>query len=114
MPGDTMTHDDLIERLLQAAHGQYVAIAEMMRATSSDRHAVVNTISRLRHRYGERIKRGKGGYALVERRKSRRELPPIVFNLPDDLWRGWCNPLTGICAVRLGLEGYDYLQRLLP
>lgn len=97
-----MTNDERIDRMLHAAKGQLVTVAAMMKATRSDAHSVINAVSRLRHRYGPRLVRKQGSYALVKGSKRHRQ-PMPVLHIPADLWRGWYNPVTGITAVRLGL-----------
>lgn len=103
----------LVETALLKSDRQ-LAVSELMQAAgTTDKRVVANAIGRVREKYGHRLARTSkrvGGeivtaYRILKMDDSKTRYADCTdgraFGI--DLWRGWCNPVTGVCGVRLGL-----------
>lgn len=81
-----------------------ITVVGLVREFDTTTKCVTNAMVVLRKKYGDKLVRsrviGHTAYAITGK--------PVVkvkqvFPLPADLWRGWCNPLSGIKPARLGL-----------
>ncbi len=104
-----MTYTEQLKAILMAADKPLTNkdICEMMpgRKASDCSNMLCNMPGVLK-----RVVRGKHYYAIkpeiFEAPESDR-----VFTLPEDLWRGWRNPETGIQPPTLGNGCPDYLRK---
>lgn len=95
-----MTDVDKIARALRAAK-RPMSGDDIVAATGVSKEALRWNIGRLRKRCHVVTKK-VGGVTVFEITGDV-ELPKSAFAMPDDLWRGWVNPLNGLVPERLGL-----------
>lgn len=111
MAADTSTSmTKRVEGLLTATRGS-LAVDEMAHMCGADRGVVTNAIIRVREKYGHRLKKTtkKYGGVIVTAYRIDQVGDPQAVPAPEtafgiNLWRGWCNPITGVCGERLGLS----------
>jgi hypothetical protein len=75
--------------------------AELSKALHSPMNIVSVVISRMVKRNEvNKMGTGRGSKYWV----GKKEKKTYTFTLPDNLWRGWTHPITGVTPARLGLD----------
>lgn len=80
-----------------------LSVADLERALILSKRTAYRIVGFWKAHYGARLVREHCKYSLLEDPENPKPIRRGPFKLPDDLMRGWIDPVTGVVPSHLGL-----------